>query len=1081
MRDRDNNLLPGTILKENYKVIDIIYKGLLGGIYKGLNIKKNKFIFIKELITTHKDRSLRQQAIEQFKFEAKIFFKIKHENLPKFEDYFDYKENRYLIFEYIEGETLDNFIKNQTRLLSEKKIISLGIQLCTVISYLHNFTPGPIIFRNLNPGNIISGKEDILKLIDFGMSKLYSTKERTMEIAKAITVPHYSSLEQHIGTTDERSDIYSLGATMYYIITGRSPKDSLERSMEEEPLIPCSNFNPGISNDLNKIIIKAMELDPEDRYRNIEEMKADFLNILPEDMPDKEIIEAPSAGEDTKKEVQKAISGKKQVTIKTKELVKKETPDKEEENLSRKISKVKDKLEKFKIKTGRKDKKKVSEPVYEEEKGFIEQIITEEEKVEIIENISTEIENDDCVIKVFSEEEINKIVTQIVKELEEDFIDESVKEDSQREIERDTETREEELQEEMEEDFIDERTEEELQEEIEEDFIDETAEEELQEEREEVRPEKIEDTDFIKKTSDKIGNYELISLISSSHSSLVYKGLDKKNNRELIFKELLFDTVLSEKEKQELADRFQSYTEVLINLEHLNLPKILDYFEFYGNCYLVMEFINGKGLDKILSETSESIREKELFSWATKVCDVLNYLHSRKPAPIIYTNLSPDNIFLDINGEIKLLGFGLSKISTPNTKNLHIQQNVNLYYSPPEQYSGITDITGDIYSLGATLYYLATKVHPVDSLERNLEDLPEISIYNKSISPEFASIIYKALSLKKSDRYQSIEEVKKAIENLESSYYKTISTEVTLEEGVRDVRPQAIEVKEEDKKPAIYDLIKERYKIINLIKKDSLNNLYTGFDLKKNNIICIKEVFANIRREEAVVLKEHLHSRVNLLGDLSHPNLSGLEDCFIYENKLYIITEYIEGQSLQSIIENIGIPSWSKAVEWTIQICYCLNYLHNMNPPLIFKSLSPANIFLKKTGIIKLAELDMALVMEPSEKRFSEFNLTGKYFLAPEVYFGKTDARVDIYSLGATVYYLLTGIFPAEASERMLSYAPLNSCKEINKDLPPELEEVVMKCMELDRNKRFQTVLDIQRNLWGLYPSIKEKIKTLYR
>lgn len=276
MRDADGNLMTDTILQERYKIVNLIQKGPASRMYKGFDVKRNKAVFVKELIATYTDPSLRHQAIEQFKSEAKILFKLKQENLPKFEDYFDYEENRYLIIEYIEGKRLNNIVENQSGFLEERQVIKWGIELCDSLQYLHNLKPNPVIFRDLSPQSILLSENDSrLKLIDFGISKIYESEAKTMGIAKTMT-QHYSPIEQHAGTTDNRSDIYSLGATLYYLICKEPPMDCVERIIDDEPMEKCSKFNPYISKELEKIIMKAMEVDKKDRYQKIEDMKADL-------------------------------------------------------------------------------------------------------------------------------------------------------------------------------------------------------------------------------------------------------------------------------------------------------------------------------------------------------------------------------------------------------------------------------------------------------------------------------------------------------------------------------------------------------------------------------------------------------------------------------------------------------------------------------------------------------------------------------------------------------------------------------------------------------------------------------------
>jgi len=279
MKDSNDGLSINTILQERYKIIELINTSPASKLYKGYDTKHNRYVFIKEMISNFLDPSLKQEAIEQFKCEAKILFKLKHDNLPKFEDYFDHNSNRYLVLDYIECKRLNTIAENTSGFLPEGKIVDWSIQLCDALSYLHNNKPNPIIFRDLSPQSVFLANDGKLKLIDFGISKIVSSEDaKTMGIAKTMT-PHYSPIEQHAGTTDNRSDIYSLGATMYYLLTKEPPMDSVERIIEDEPMPTCNQFNKSISSPLVKIISKAMEVDKKDRYQTVEELKAELLKL----------------------------------------------------------------------------------------------------------------------------------------------------------------------------------------------------------------------------------------------------------------------------------------------------------------------------------------------------------------------------------------------------------------------------------------------------------------------------------------------------------------------------------------------------------------------------------------------------------------------------------------------------------------------------------------------------------------------------------------------------------------------------------------------------------------------------------
>lgn len=273
------SLPPDLILNERYRILELMNISNLSITYKGIDLITERHVMIKELKDEAMDLGAKQQAINQFKTEAKILFKIIHLNLPRYVDYFDYKYKRYLVTEYISGKNLAEIVKSNPGFMDENQVIKWSIQICEALSYLHNNKPEPVIFRNLKPENVIISEDGIVKLVDFGISKFFQESKNTLEIAKIIN-RYFSPFEQYSGQTDNRTDIYSLGALMYFALTAEKPVDALDISIDLKEMEFCRNINPHISPELDRLILKAMSEDKEDRYQNIEEVFEALMEIL---------------------------------------------------------------------------------------------------------------------------------------------------------------------------------------------------------------------------------------------------------------------------------------------------------------------------------------------------------------------------------------------------------------------------------------------------------------------------------------------------------------------------------------------------------------------------------------------------------------------------------------------------------------------------------------------------------------------------------------------------------------------------------------------------------------------------------
>ncbi len=213
----------------------------------------------------------------QFQREASILATLRHPNLPRVSDYFFIPgQGQYLVMDFIEGEDLRERIERLDQ-LPEREVIIMGASICDALMYLHKRQP-PVIHRDIKPGNIKITPEGHVVLVDFGLVKLLENNQQTTTGARAMT-PGYSPPEQYgTGRTDERSDIYSLGATLYAALTGAVPEDGLSRLTGKEKLTPLRKKRSNVSERLAVILEKALEIDPEKRYQSAQDFRVALLD-----------------------------------------------------------------------------------------------------------------------------------------------------------------------------------------------------------------------------------------------------------------------------------------------------------------------------------------------------------------------------------------------------------------------------------------------------------------------------------------------------------------------------------------------------------------------------------------------------------------------------------------------------------------------------------------------------------------------------------------------------------------------------------------------------------------------------------
>lgn len=315
--EKQDILKAQTVLKDRFVIESLIATSHVSRMYKGKDLEQNKDVAIKELLVEgFLNLAERKQAVEQFQFEADLLLKLTHDNLPKFEDYFSCNDRKYLVMEYIYGEKLSELVKKSQDFFSEYQVIAWALEICDILNYLHTRKPSPIIFRGLCPDNVILTPSRKLKLIDFGISKIFDPQAKTLAVAKTAKM-YYSPMEQYTTQTDERTDIYSLGATLYFLITKTHPIDAIDRTINDLPISLCRKFNPKISPEFENIILKAMELSPNRRYDNIPAMRSamEALKIEPEEKPEKTEVQKDKPGQSITETTEKVIEKQNEQSV----------------------------------------------------------------------------------------------------------------------------------------------------------------------------------------------------------------------------------------------------------------------------------------------------------------------------------------------------------------------------------------------------------------------------------------------------------------------------------------------------------------------------------------------------------------------------------------------------------------------------------------------------------------------------------------------------------------------------------------------------------------------------------------------
>ena len=249
----------------------------------------------------------------------------------------------------------------------------------------------------------------------------------------------------------------------------------------------------------------------------------------------------------------------------------------------------------------------------------------------------------------------------------------------------------------------------------------------------------------------------------------------------------------------------------------------------------------------------------------------------------------------------------------------------------------------------------------------------------------------------------------------------------------------------------IGSLLDGKYKILNKIGQGGMSVVYLAMNEKANKQWAIKEMRKE-KNKNYEIMKQSLITETNLLKELKHPYLPSIADIIESDDTIIIVMDYVEGRPLSDILSEEGVIEEDKVADYAIQLCDVLDYLHSQKPPIIYRDLKPANIMLRPDGKITL--IDFGTARKYNYDSVSDTTCLGTIgYAAPEQFAGETlrqtDARTDIYNLGATMYHLLTGVNPSEPPYELY---PIRRWDE---SLSNGLEKIILRATRKDPDKRF--------------------------
>jgi len=266
-------LQPGDMLQDRYRIVGTLGAGGFSSVYQARDMRfpnVTKLCAVKEMVISTSDPQMRELTIKSFEREASMLAMLDHQAIPDVSDYFTEGDRSYLVLELIRGKDLDEWLEEQTEMLDQETAIEWALQVCDALDHLHNQKPQPIVFRDVKPSNIMLDQHNRIRLIDFGIAKVFETGDK----GTMIGTEGYSPPEQYRGQAEPAGDIYALGATLHHLLTQQDPRLEPPFTFAERPI---SKTNPHVTPAFEAIIMRCLAYDPKDRFANAKELKEALL------------------------------------------------------------------------------------------------------------------------------------------------------------------------------------------------------------------------------------------------------------------------------------------------------------------------------------------------------------------------------------------------------------------------------------------------------------------------------------------------------------------------------------------------------------------------------------------------------------------------------------------------------------------------------------------------------------------------------------------------------------------------------------------------------------------------------------
>lgn len=507
----------------------------------------------------------------------------------------------------------------------------------------------------------------------------------------------------------------------------------------------------------------------------------------------------------------------------------------------------------------------------------------------------------------------------------------------------------------------------------------------------------------------------------------------------------------SEKRFQTFKEDFLKEGRLLAKFKHAGLVQVRDIIEENNTVYLITDYVSGTSLEQRV-QAQGKLEENEALSYVLQVADALSVIHQQG---FLHRDIQPAHIVINATGGAVLLGMGISSQFN--------QQNAAPQYSPVEQYVAQytkKDNCGpytDIYALAATFYYALTGVAPLSAVARQTEILPPAQVLCETVSDVANRSIHRAMETQPEHRHQSIVEFVADLQPLLSKgrhFLQALKTGATLQGGKYRIQQAATHIGHTFRYNAVEVETGKPLVISELFLSGCCTRL-------PNGEIAIEP----IAQKDYLEVQKRFGNEARRAMGIKHPNLAPISQVFSENNTSYVVTEWVEGVSLEAYIQKKERLSEYETLTLLKQVASGVNKFHQKG--LVHKDICPSNILITPQGRAILYGLGAVKERPQNNANESEIGFFAmEQYLNAEVFANAT----DLYSLGATAYFCLTGRAPMSVFDRY--YAPLPDPKSWNRSVSKRTNQAIVKALAIKPSDRYSDVFDWVNDLKETDPAI---------